>query len=1293
MRTKPQIISKVLALLVLTLIITQSNVFAQRSDQLQIKWNEPTLINYKGTEIYTPSIEGQHLDGNRPNFFYKRAVSYSSVSPELAEIVTEPASKKEVMYLRDQKIQVPKEPSYDLKITNDRNKSYVVLNLFPFVVSNGVIHRISNLLIKYVPKPSAGAYQAGAYQKDFVTSSVLAVGSGDWYKISVTQDGIYKIDKQFLENLGIDIENIDPSSINIYGNGDGLLPELNSAPRTDDLAKNAITIVGESDGSFDNDDYILFYGWGPHRWYQSDSTFYRTTHIYSDVSCYFININPSEAPLRINDVMSTTDPVTHTVSDYNYFEQHEIDAVSLVNGGQRWYGELFDTQLTRTVSFTVPDVVSGSPAIFRTAIASNAKILGGTQQVYSVNSTVIYTDSLPTASEYGRSSAIMQYNNPGSIIPLTISITRNSPDVLTYLDFVQLNCRRSIKFNNSEFSFRDVPSVGIGNVTEFTVIDYPATNGFIWEVTDRHQPKVVKGNTSGSDYVFTLNTDNLRTFVVSDGVAFKTPQRIGPVDHQNLHALPQADYLIVTNKLFKGQADRLASLHQNAGTSTHVVTTEQIFNEYSSGMQDATAIRTFAKMFWDRGELTPSTRPKHLLLFGDGTYDPKNRVPNNNNYVLTYQVLNSENHIAAMPSDDYFGILDSTESMSSADQVDIGVGRLLVSDNTMAKEQVDKIQHYMMNGSSLYNNTTTNCCCGEDGSSTTFGDWRTKYVQVADDEEGNYFIDVDTEPQSAYVKDSFPEMNCIKIYTDAYQQVTTAGGERYPEVNEAITKMIERGVLVWNYVGHGGEVGLAEERILTVPMIQDWKNIDVMPLMVSSTCEFTKFDDPDRVSAGEWASINPYGAAIALMTTTRSVYFGTNTMIGNQFYRNVFKRDANFEGLTFGEIIRLTKNAVGGDNKRSFTLIGDPALQLALPKLNIVTDSINGVDPDITIDTIWALSKVTVKGHIEDWNSNVQNSFNGVLMPSVYDKPKVQQTLSNDGPVASPETTFKTQTNKVYAGKATIANGYFEFSFVVPKDIDYAIDFGKISYYAENGQTDAIGYDTMFYIGGIDPNGINDNTGPEIDLFLNDESFVNGGITDETPILLAKLFDENGINTVGNGIGHDLVAILDNETSKPIVLNDFYIADLDSYQSGEIRYPFSELEPGNHTLTIKVWDVNNNSSEASIDFVVQEEEEMALDHVLNYPNPFTTSTEFYFEHNQVCDQLEVQIQIFTISGRLVKTINRYVLTEGFRSEGIEWDGRDEFGDQLAKGVYVYRLIAKTADGKEGEHLEKLVILK
>ncbi len=1265
-----------------------NSLYAQEVFKQQIVWKEPITLIYEGRTTVAPSIIDQTLDNGKPIYFWTKQLKSANYEMNVSNVVSEVAPNIDLNYLKEFSFNVTDSLQIEYKITESGKDFYAVAYLFPYILKNGVVNRISSfeIILENVKKPNP-------LEKSFVTNSVLQSGSGTWYKISVKNDGIYKIDKAFLESCGIGVAGLNPQQINIYGNGDGKLPELNSLPRTDDLAKNAILVIGESDGTFDDADYILFYGWGPNRWYANGTAeFDQDRNIYSEYSYYYININSGESPLRIQPISNSPSSVTNTITNYSFYDIYENDLISLVKGGQRWYGELFDTELERTFSFSVPNIISSQPAFFKTAIATNSASSVGTSQVYSVNGTVLSTSILPSVSaDYVQSTKSMSLTNPTATLPFKIAITRNSPNTMVYLDRILLNARRSLVFTGNQFNFRDLNSVGSGNVSQFQVSSFP-TNGAIWDITNRHIPKLINGNLSSGVYEFVQETDTLRSFVATDGTIFFIPEIVGSVESQNLHGLAQADYLIVTHKSFLTYANRLADLHRNEGMLVNVVTTEQVYNEYSSGMLDPTAIRMFAKMFFDRGTLNATTLPKYLLLFGDGTYDPKNRVANNNNYIPTYQMLNSENHIAALVTDDYYGILGDAESISATDMLDIGVGRLLISDIQIAKQQVDKIEHYIKNGSNLFTEAATNGTCSSTGINSTFGDWRLNYIQIADDEEGGYFLSQDTEPQSVYVAANHPEMNCDKLYSDAFTQVSTAGGQRYPDVFDAITNRTERGALVMNYVGHGGEVGVAEERIITVPQIQSWNNIDKLNLFVSATCEYTKYDDPSRVSAGEWASLNPYGASIALMTTTRSVFFGVNTITGKRFYENVFTRDANMEPLAFGEILRLTKNASGSsDNKRSFTLIGDPALKIALPRLQIFTDSINGISPTVEIDTIRALSKMTIKGHLEDNFGNVLTSFNGVLAPSIFDKIKTQYTLGQD--TDSPIIPFDIQRNIVYKGKASVTNGYFEFSFVVPKDINFNYGPGKISYYADNKITDASGQDTRFVIGGIDPNGINDVTGPEIDLYLNEETFVSGGITDETPLLIAKIFDENGINTVGNGIGHDLTAIVDKNTSNPIILNEYYTSDLDTYQSGTVNYAMPTLEKGLHTLTLKVWDVNNNSSESTIEFLVQEKENIALDHVLNYPNPFTTHTEFYFEHNQACAEIEAQIQIFTVSGKLVKTINQLVHTEGFRSAGIPWDGRDDFDDQLAKGVYIYSLSVKSPDGKIAEKTEKLVLLK
>ncbi|MEY3238075.1 MAG: hypothetical protein RI883_2176, partial [Bacteroidota bacterium] len=967
--------------------------FGQEIMKQEIKWTKPVTLKNEGKTAVAPSIVDQELDNGKPNYYWTKELKSKNFAIEISGVNTVIAPNVDIEYLKEFLFNVTDSLQIEYKITESGIQNYAVVSLFPYILKNGVINRITSFDVNLQSRK-----KPNLKEKSFVTNSVLQSGSGTWYKISVKKDGVYKLDKAFLESCGIEITGLNPQHLNIFGNGDGKLPELNSVSRTDDLAKNAITVIGETDGVFDDTDYILFYGWGPSRWYSNGAIgFDQDKNIYSDYSYYYININSSETPLRIQSISDSPSPITNTVTNYSFYDIYENDLTNLVKGGQRWYGELFDTELERTFTFSVPNIVSTESAYFKTAIATNSASSAGTNQEYSVNGTVLSASTLPAVSaDYVQSTKSLSLASPPTSIPFKIAITRNSPNTMVYLDRILLNARRSLVFTGNQFNFRDLNSIGIGNVSEFQLSSFPS-NGSIWEITDRHIPKLINGTLNSGMFKFIQETDTLRQFVGTDGSVFFIPEFVGNVESQNLHGLTQAEYLIVTHKNFVTYANRLADLHRNEGLSVNVVTTEQIYNEYSSGMLDPTAIKMFAKMFFDRGVLNSTVLPKYLLLFGDGTYDPKNRIAGNNNYIPTYQMINSENHISAMVTDDYYGMMGDAESIAATDMMDVGVGRLLISDLQIAKQQVDKIEHYIKNGSNLFTETATNGSCSSNGINSTFGDWRLNCIQIADDEEGGYFINQDTEPQSIYVTANHPEINCDKLYSDAFTQVSTAGGQRYPDVFDAITNRTERGALVMNYVGHGGEVGVAEERIITVPQIQSWKNIDKLNLFVSATCEYTKYDDPSRVSAGEWASLNPYGASIALMTTTRSVFFGVNTITGKRFYENVFTRDANMEPLAFGEIIRLTKNASGSsDNKRSFTLIGDPALKIALPRLQIVTDSVNGISPTIEIDTIRALSKMTIKGHVEDISGTILTTFNGVLAPSIFDKIKTQYTLGQD---------------------------------------------------------------------------------------------------------------------------------------------------------------------------------------------------------------------------------------------------------------------------------------------------------
>jgi hypothetical protein len=1269
-------------------------IYAQETRTFTIEWSTPIPYESDGIKLYSPNLKGLIYSGNSVYFQHIEEVSSKTNAEfELLDFQTVPAHEKELEFLKQFNLDVKESPEWEGTVTNGAGKRMLIISIIPFIQKNGAIHRITSFSVKQTTIPFVQNYQA----KSFTTQSVLRPGSGSWYKIAVSQDGIHRIDKQFLSNIGIDVSNLNPQHIHIYGNGDGRLPDLNSTPITDDLAMNAIYVEGESDGTFDDDDYILFYAKGPHRWdvASSGNSFVNTRNIYSDQSCYFININPNVAPLRIQSQASNVSSATHNVSSYSYYAVHERDVINLAESGQRWYGETFDVELSRTFNFPIPNPVINAPSTISVSMASNSSSTSNGSIIYTVNGTTLLNDPVPSSTYFGRSNRTLNFNNSNSTISTNIVFQRNNPGVVAYLDKIELNTRRELVFTGDQFSFRDLESIGAGNIGEFTIQNFPSS-GFVWDVTNKNIPTLILGNSSFGAYTFRNTADVLKEYVVSNGTKFLTPIYVERVNHQNLHALPQADYLIISHPNFLSEANRLADLHKNNnGLSVHVVNVHEIYNEFSSGTMDAAAIRTFIRMFYERAT-SSADAPKYVCLFGDGTYDPKNRMSGNNNYIPTYQFLgnaSSESRQLNIVADDFYGMLDPNEAMGANAQVDIGIGRLLISNLQMAKEQVNKIEHYMKSGSNFYIDNNVNCVNGI--STSTYGDWRTKIVNLGDLED--YFILTDLEPIYNNLKINHPEMNVNKLYLDAYKMEATVAGNRFPTLNDALMNSFYSGSLLINYVGHGSELQLSTARLLTIATIQELRNSDRLPVFVSATCEFTRFDDPKRISAGEWMSINPVGGAIAMMTTTRTVGYGINSQTVASFFNNVFVRKPDHSPRTFGEIVMHTKTSLAsGVDKMAFTLIGDPALKIALPQYKIVIDSINGVSPSLIVDTIQALSKVKVKAHIEDFNGTILSSYNGIATPSLYDKPKQLKTLGQKpGPGTigyANQLPFELQKNIIYRGQSTITNGHFSFEFIVPKDIDYSYGNGKFSLYADGNSFDAVGDDKRIIVGGVNPQGLNDNVGPEIKIYLNNENFVNGGLTDENPFLIAKLKDENGINTVGNGIGHDITIVIDEKTSNPIILNEYFKNDLDSYQSGELRYQLSKLDPGRHTLTLKVWDVNNNSSQEIIDFIVQEKSELTLKHVLNYPNPFTTSTQFYFEHNQCCTELETQIQIFTVSGRLVKTINNNIYTQGYRSEGIHWDGKDDFGDDLARGVYVYRLKVRTPNGEIAEKLEKLVLL-
>jgi hypothetical protein len=826
----------------------------------------------------------------------------------------------------------------------------------------------------------------------------------------------------------------------------------------------------------------------------------------------------------------------------------------------------------------------------------------------------------------------------------------------------------------SQLMFRDWASVG-NNVAEFDITN--ANQGTqVWDVTDPVTPVKMQAILQGTDLRFANSCARLREYVAFNSSGLR-PTAVGKIPNQDLHGVAPVDLIIVTAQALLPQAQRLADFHRAKNNLRYAIaTTDQVYNEFSSGAPDPSAIRDFVKMFYDRSASSPSDRPKYLLLFGDASFDYKDRINNNTNLVPAYENGNSLDPLGSYTSDDFFGFLDDNEDINSTiviNQLDIGIGRIPAKNADEAKNYVDKIETY-------YNKES-------------LGPWRNNQLFIADDEDFNLHLQ-DAEVLTATSQTTAPVFNITKVYLDAFKQESGAGGSRYPQANQIINNQVYNGTLIWNYSGHGGPSRLAEEVILDQDIVNSWNNTNRLPLFVTATCDFAPYDNPTINSLGENILLRAKTGGIALMTTTRVVFSFSNRIINNNYLQFALKRDSSGSYKSLGESIRAAKNytyqtSTDIANNRKFTLLGDPALTIAYPFLKIRTTKVNSIAVS-QADTIRATDKVVMEGEVTNLADNLLPDFNGTVYPVVFDKIQTINTLANDP--TSQVMSFQAQNNVLYKGKASVVNGKFSFSFKVPRDINYQFGNGKLSLYAENGSNDANGYFTNFIIGGVGTNAENDKEGPVIKAYLNDEKFVSGSITNENPVLIVKLSDSSGINTAGTGIGHDIVATLDNDNRQYFILNDFYEADLNSYQQGSIHFQLPTLTAGIHSLKIKAWDVLDNSSEYILEFNVSKDEELVLDHVLNYPNPFTTKTQFWFEHNKPNQNLQVKVQVFTLTGKVVKTIKQTINDAGNRSTEVDWDGRDEFGDKLGRGVYLYRLTVISIDGKKKEKLEKLVIL-
>jgi hypothetical protein len=1174
---------------------------------------------------------------------------------------------------------VEESPLLEYSLVREAGKEFVLIKVLPFFrKEGGKVFQVDDFEI-VLDREEALAPLKSARAGTWTDHSLLA--TGNWYRVAVEESGIHQLSYEQLLDIGLQ----NPASVRVYGSGATLLPEQFSRAYLDDLEAVPLYVHKGEDGIFGPGDHILFYAKGPVDWYwdEESSMYLHRLHPYSWKGYYFLTGGEGEDPGPV-DVQLSTQATTHTVRSYDYLDFHEDESYNLIRSGREWYGDIFSVNLTEDYPFSIEGRIEGEAVEVRVIAAARS----GVPSYFSISAFNTFLGNIPisktnlshyTSTYAYESSGQYSYVPEGDEMDITVTYNRPDDNSTGWLNSITINGRSEIALSGYQLTFRNSRSTGPGNISEFVVSE--AVSGMlIWEVTDPQHPGNIPYSLEGSEASFTLETDRHREFVAfrTEGdypVPDYTGEGLGLQANQDLHGLSHPALVIITPAIFLEEANTLAQFRrENDGLEVAVVTQQQVFNEFSSGTPDVTAIRNFMKMFYDRAGGS-ADNCRYLLLFGDGTYDNRgsDEKQYNTNLILTYQSVESLSPTSSYVSDDYFGLLDTDEQMYNG-LLDIGIGRLPASDQEEASALVEKILGY--------------------NDADRKGGWRNQLCFIGDDEDSNIHMRQADELATS-VTDYYPVYNNNKIYLDAYSQEEFSTGPSYPDVTRAINDQVHRGALIINYTGHGGTQGLAHEKILTSNDIREWKNEDKLPLFVTATCEFSRYDEYDRpedlevTTAGEYVLLNTEGGGIGLFTTTRLVYSGPNHALNERFFEVVFEQDAEQQDLRLGDIIIYSKNNTGaGINKRNFTLLGDPSLRLSYPTHRVVTDSINGQAVSEGGDTLSALQWVEVSGHLENEDSQLLNGFNGMVFPRVFDKERAVETLANDGGAVF---TYRSRNNLLYSGEATVRDGRFSFGFYMPKDINYAYGPGKISYYSSDSVDDAHGAYEDFFVGGVGTGQVEDGEHPAIRLYMNDTLFKSGGITDSNPELLAYVSDNYGINATGNGIGHDLTATLNEDRINSIILNDYYQANANSYNSGVIRYPYSDLEPGPHTVTVKIWDIHNNSAESSLKFVVTESETLLIEQLYNFPNPFFDRTWFNLEHNRPDENLRLVMKIYNMSGELVRVFDRQLNSPGYRISPLEWDGRTSGGARMGGGIYIYVATLSTSEGETASESGKLII--
>ncbi|MDL2256918.1 type IX secretion system sortase PorU [Bacteroidales bacterium OttesenSCG-928-I14] len=1110
-----------------------------------------------------------------------------------------------------------------------------------------------------------------------------AMAEGKWVKIQTPENGVYKLTYDEIKKMGFS----NPAKVSIYGYGGWMLSEDFRQAYIDDLPEVSVWINKGSDGVFNSGDYLLFYGRGTVSWrLDSDKVFRHRNNPYDVNGHYFVAEN-SNGPKELEKIPShpETSETVNTFTDYRLYEK---DLVYLLESGKELFDNSFDGKTssvnkvpTKEYEFNIPGITSDPGNVTLSFAASPTKT---TPASLSIDGTELIRMSLSPPGGYSKADLeIDEAKWLGDKKEKTIvAVSYNtSGQPKANLDYISLNMQRKLQFYNEGYTFfRNPASLNASIMYE---IDNAKSGYMVWDITGIYDIALVDANISGTKLSFGAESSKtLREYVmINPSSSFLSPTVLGEVKNQNLHALEQTDMVIISPRLYLSYAEQLADLHRNEGLKVIVIQPEWIYNEFASGTRDATAYRRFMKMFFDRAE-TENDKPRYLLLYGDGIFDNRHLSKDGaklskDNYLLTYQVDESLNEVSSYGTDDYFGFLEDKEGTNlKAHTMDIGVGRFPVSSVEQAKNAYEKVKTYMEN--------------------KEYGAWKNKLIFTADNSDyttpGSSFCKHGKQADSLarrVMEDNFPQYINYKSFMDAYKPTDLNGKKVIPGAKDKFMTVLKDGCFVVNYCGHGSTTAWSSEDLLNIQDVRQM-NFTQLPLWITSTCDFGW---PDRFvsSGGEEAFLNKKSGAIALFTTARVVFADSNYKMHKSLLSNLFARiDGEYPRL--GDVSRISKNELGSDsNKLNYILFGDPALRLNYPEFDVRLEKVNDEEvDDETVFNFRALDRITLEGSIVDYDGEIINDFNGNIVTNIFDSQQMFQSYYAD--TAGGRWTFPDYPSVVYIGNDEVENGRFKVNFLVPLDISYTLEKGKLNFYAYDSEKglEANGSFKNYTLSGTNEEGLGLYGKPEIRaIYLNTPSFNNGDVVNNTPYFVAEVFDENGINMTGGG-GHDITISIDNKPSMTYNINSYYTPNTDG--SGELKFSIPSIPNGEHQLVFKVWNILNQSASDTITFVVNDNLEPELFDIIATAIPARTSTSFLLQHDRPETNLELEIYVYDLTGQSV-WYHREVGSSGWlKYYPIEWDLTNGSGARVSPGIYIFKAIVGTPGGKQATKAKKIIVL-